>query len=157
MTHVAWCFLAILRLAPTAPSSPAPEDADARLTRLLDVATDVAEVAPTRADAALLLAVAALESGFSRDVDGPACAPWVVRRRGCDDGKAKGLWQMHDRAGARVPAERRAQAREALRRLRGSLGACRDLTMYASGQCGAGRVAADRRLTLARRVEAWLP
>lgn len=68
--------------------------------------------------AALLVAVAVLESGLAADVDlGPCYRGRDGRGPRCDRGRAYSLWQVHDPA---VEGDRRAAARAALRRLRSS-------------------------------------
>ncbi len=103
----------------------------AREARYLAIATDVAAVvyAPDARTlyagprgrartAALLVAVAVLESGLAADVDlGPCYRGRDGRSSRCDSGRAHSLWQVHS---PEVAGDRRAAAREALRRSRGS-------------------------------------
>jgi len=105
----------------------------AREARYSEIAADVAAVvyapdavvlyAGPRArarTAALLVAVAVLESGLAADVDrGPCYRGRDGRGPRCDRGRAFGLWQVHDPS---VQGDRRAAARAALRLMRGSFG-----------------------------------
>src|SRR5687767_14343616 len=110
MTHVGWIFLCILRLA---PSEDAPTQA-----RYLDIATDIAEVAPDREGAAFLLGMASKESAFAWEADHPdGCVSWWIAVRRCDNGRARSMWQFHT---TRV-LSRQEQAREALRQMRASM------------------------------------
>lgn len=147
------------------PAYPeAVESADERKARYGDIAADLALVlteelpeASRRPMAALMTAVAIRESGLAKDVDAPACSLARIRRGGCDAGLAKSLWQVHQ---AEPFGSRQEAAREALRRVRISLKACRwlpseaRLAAYASGTCASSaghRVSRDR-FTLARKL-----
>jgi len=133
---IAW-ILSLLTLAlPPERIAAMPgweETPAAREARYSEIATDIAAVvyapdavvlyAGPRArahTAALLVAVAVLESGLAADVDrGPCYRGRDGRGPRCDRGRAFGLWQVHDRA---VQGDRRAAARAALRLMRGSFG-----------------------------------
>ena len=68
--------------------------------------------------AALLVAVAVLESGLAADVDrGPCYRGRDGRGPRCDSGRAYSLWQVHD---ASVAGDRRKAAARALRIMRSS-------------------------------------
>lgn len=148
-----------------APRYPeAAETVEERTARYREFAGDVAQVleeelpaAARRPMAALLVAVAIRESGLAKDVDAPSCSPTRVRGGGCDGGRAKSVWQVQQ---AEPFATRRDAAREALRRVRRSLSACRSLpaesrlAAYAAGVCGssAGQRLSRDRFTLARKL-----
>ena len=133
---VAWVLSLLILSVPPARLSAQPgweETIAAREARYLAIATDVAAVvyAPDarvlyagprgRArTAALLVAVAVLESGLAADVDiGPCYRGRNGRSPRCDSGRAASCWQVHDKS---VEGNRPAAIREALRRLRGSFG-----------------------------------
>ena len=133
---VAWILSLLLYAVPPERVAAAPgweETPAARAARYEAIAADVAAVvyapdavvlyAGPRArarTAALLVAVAVLESGLAADVDrGPCYRGRDGRGPRCDRGRAFGLWQVHDPA---VAGDRRAAARAALRLMRGSFG-----------------------------------
>lgn len=180
---VAWILsLLVLALPPDrVQTMPGWEETPAaREARYLAIATDVAAVAyaPTapvlyagpraRAHtAALLVAVAVLESGLAADVDaGPCYRGRDGRSTRCDSGRAFGLWQVH---APEVAGDRRAAARAALRLLRSSFAAAtgeRDhpwspeerlthrLDLYAGGHLRAAHRLGMARLALADRLAA---
>lgn len=133
---IAWILSLLLYAAPPDRLDAAPgwdETPAARAARYDAIAADVAAVvyapdavllyAGPRArahTAALLVAVAVLESGLAADVDrGPCYRGRDGRGPRCDRGRAYSLWQVHDPA---VQGDRRAAARAALRLMRGSFG-----------------------------------
>lgn len=133
---VAWILSLLLYAAPPDRLDAMPgwdETPAARAARYEAIAADVAAVvyapdavvlyAGPRArahTAALLVAVAVLESGLAADVDrGPCYRGRDGRGPRCDRGRAHSLWQVHDPA---VQGDRRAAARAALRLMRGSFG-----------------------------------
>ena len=180
---VAWILsLLVLALPPDrVQAMPGREETlAAREARYLSIATDVAAVvyapaspvlyAGSRArahTAALIIAVAVLESGLAADVDaGPCYRGRDGRSMRCDSGRAHGLWQVHD---PNVQGDRRAAARAALRILRGSFAAStgeRDhawsaeerlshrLDLYAGGRSRAAHLLGMARLALADRLAA---
>ncbi len=134
---------AMLVLSPPEKHRPPPgweettEEARARYGR---IAADIAAVARTRVEAAMLVGVAWHESGFSRDVDEGPCFQGKGFKGRCDGGRALGLWQLQATA-PELRGDRRAQAREALRRLLHSRKACstneppEQLAAYSGGTC----------------------
>jgi hypothetical protein len=140
---------ALLALSPHPSAHPLPgwaETEDAHRARLASIAEDVASVARTPAEAAVLLGVAAHESGFSADVDAGQCYRGKGHERRCDAGRAVSLWQLQTgdaEARERWRTNRRAAAHEALRRALGSRAVCArrglpTLALYASGSCEHG-------------------
>ncbi len=101
------------------------------------MAQAIADVAPDRATAALLVVFAFRESSYRADVKG-------------DGGASCGAWQTPC---ARTPKDVRGQAVLALAIMRASMLACPDypLSVYASGSCTS---AAGRRISTARIAEA---
>lgn len=149
---------------PTYPT--ATETRQERAARLEEIAEDIAEVAALeepgvfgtpRRSAAYLVALAWEESRFARDVDLGPCDPERVAARGCDDGRARTMWQLH-RLEAWPP--RQEAARVALRRAQGSFMVCARqpfafrLAAYASGNCHGGHEKSRIRVTLAERLAA---
>lgn len=154
----AWALRVLLTLSPlTAPREALPGWAETpweRGVRYVAIASDVAAAADEacgsrgegcrRWAVAVLLGVAWHESGFAADVDAGRC---YRGRDGkgprCDGGRAWGLWQMQGSGdeGKAWARDRRAGAREALRRIGRSLRACRRLpreealSAYAGGRC----------------------
>jgi hypothetical protein len=166
-------FAALLSLSPpdaTAEQLPGwAETAEARRDRYRSIADDVAAVVEERVTtsgacgsletcraraAGMLLGIARHESGFAADVDAGRC---YRGRDGkgprCDGGAAHSMWQL--RSGGEEAAlfdrDRRAAAREALRRAGRSIGACRalpkeeQLVAYAGGRCVTPHPVAVRR------------
>lgn len=126
----------------TVPTYPtATETVEQREARYETFAADVAEVAQEdpmpREAAALLTAMAFVESGFARDVDVGPCDPARVRAHGCDGGRSGSAWQV---MGLREWTRPEA-ARKALAAIRRSQRACRrntfetSLAAYARGDC----------------------
>jgi len=116
--------------------------------------------------AALLLAIAWHESGYSRDVDLGPC--WRGRANDgprCDHGRAHCLLQVHARDGktlegwtpAELHADREKCFRAGLHIVQRSFAACRKnppqhrLAAYASGRCDAGQSGSERLLALGER------
>lgn len=133
---VAWILSLLLYAAPPDRLDAMPgwtETPAARAARYQSIAEDVAAVvyAPgaivlyggprARAHtAALLVAVAVLESGLAADVDlGPCYRGRDGRSARCDRGRARCILQVHD---ARAEGNRRECIRIALRLMRGSFG-----------------------------------
>ena len=141
---------ALLALSPRPLPHPLPgwaETDEQHRARLASIAEDVAAVARTRVEAALLLGVARHESGYAPDTDqGATCYRGKGYEKRCDGGRAVSLWQLQTgdaEARERYRTNRRAAAREALRRALGSRGACVPqglpaLALYASGSCHHG-------------------
>lgn len=164
----AWILVLLLAIAPPG-RTPARESAEAGRARYEAIAADIAAVVedPDEAPlfggplgrertAALLVAVAYMESGLRVDVD-------TGSRRG-DGGRSCTLWQLQrGRLGcAPLLADRRLAAREALHAMRLSQGACRGpidrmLGAYAAGSCDRGAVASRARVHLAQRIFAAHP
>jgi hypothetical protein len=159
----AWIFALLVAVSPPG-RVPARETLEAGEERYRAIAADVADVVASAPPifagpdgrartAALLVAVAALESGLRLDVDSG------TRRGG---GGECGLWQTMPVAG-RCPETRRAGAALALERMRRSFAACHAapvaerLAAYASGHCSAGLAESRARVGLAQRVVARHP
>lgn len=159
----AWIFALLLAVSPPG-RVPARETAEAGEVRYRAIADDVAAVVASsppifsgdlgrERTAALLVAVAALESGLRLDVDDG-------RKRG--PARECGLWQTMPVAG-RCPETRRAGAVLALERMRRSFAACHArpvaerLAAYASGRCDAGLAESRARVELARSLVARHP
>ena len=143
---------ALMALSPRPSAHPFPgwlESDEAHKARLEAIADDVAAVARTETEAALLVGVAWHESGFAPDVDAGDCyitGGWAKR---CDSGRAVSLWQLQFGDAERrelARKDRRYAAQEALRRLLGSLASCGGggprLALYAGGACNRGHKAA---------------
>lgn len=164
MTLEAFALAALLALAPPARRSAPPgwtETEEAYRARLESVAADIAAVSTTRTHVGALVGVAVHESALAPDVDAGRCyrlGTWANR---CDGGRAIGLWQLQDAdpvKRALYRTSRRDAAREALRRILGSLGACRALeprlrlASFASGTCSRGWEAAQGLDAFVRRA-----
>ena len=181
---VAWILSLLLYAVPPERVAAAPgweQTPAARAARYEAIAADVAAVvyapdaivlyAGPRArahTAALLVAVAVLESGLAADVDrGPCYRGRDGRGPRCDRGRAFGLWQVH---APEVEGDRRAAARAALRLMRSSLGwaaargrevgwdaatvAAHRLDVYAGGGSAVAHRLGAARLALADRLAA---
>lgn len=151
----AYALACLLALAPPARRSAPPgweETEETYRGRLSGIAGDIGAVSTSRMHVAALVGVGAHESAFAPDTDaGGECyrvGSWASR---CDGGRAVSLWQLQDADPERralFRSDRRAAAREALRRILGSLGACRQnepalrLARFASGTCSRGWEAA---------------
>lgn len=146
MDLTATVFAALLSLAPHARQHPPAgweETREAYEARLRSIAEDIASAADgDRERAAKLLGVAWHESGFAADVDAGLCAH--EERGRCDGGRAASLWQLQEADAVRMMLyrlDRRAAAREALRRIERSERACsanapaERLAAYAGGVC----------------------
>lgn len=169
---VAWVLALIHAIAPRPAVVPGIEETAAhREERLEEVAEDIAAAAfdprspplplgahPRSRAAALLVAVAALESGFAADADLGPCSRHPVSR--CDGGRAVSLWQLRVTYDQRddLFASRRRAAALALERMRQSLWACSSspawdrLAVYASGSCARGVEASRARLGAGSRL-----
>lgn len=124
--------------------------------RYVSIARDVAQVASEEKPlylgifaeertALVLLAIARHESDFRADVD-----TGLVRG---DHGRSCTLWQLNRGVVACEPllGDRKAAAREALRAVRQSFGACHGtLNAYVSGSCDRGQTIAARYLWTAQ-------
>lgn len=148
---VAWILALLVYAAPPERLAAEPgweETAEQRSARYAEIAADIAAVtyAPTapvlyggpraRAHtAALLVAVAVLESGLAADVDrGPCYRGRDGRGPRCDRGRSASCWQIRLEPGERTRegwtqadlfADRRKAIRVALRLMRGSFGLAR--------------------------------
>ena len=129
------------------------ETAEARAARYASIAADVGAVVDhacrdrgpgcVRWALGVLLGVAYHESGFRPDVDAGRCYRGPGHERDCDGGASHSLWQLRagGEEGAVYDHDRRAAAREALRRAGRSWNACRRnpeaerLAAYAGGRC----------------------
>ena len=100
-------------LALGAPQSVAPS-----------LAASVAQYAKTPTEVAFMLAWGRHESGFLARIIANDCKRWE-----CDRGRARGAWQLHERAAgsdwAALPGNIDAQARSAARMTRWALGRCK--------------------------------
>lgn len=159
----AWILALLMALSPPARAASLPqlpgwaETAEARELRYHAIAEDIAAVSGSASDAAVLVALAWLESGFAPDVDAMQCYRGVTGRNArCDSGHARSLWQLH----AHVETRREAAAL-ALRMVHRSRNACggglHGLEIYAAGRCSTdatpGIFAASRkRIELARKL-----
>ncbi len=157
---------ALLSLAPHARQRPPAgweESPEAYEARMAWIAEDIAAAAEgSRERAAKLLGVAWHESGFAPDVDAGLCANEARGR--CDGGRAASLWQLQDRDPVRMMRyrlDRRAAAREALRRIERSERLCgkngpqEALAIYAGGVCDLLTVRAAARSLWASVERAW--
>jgi hypothetical protein len=166
MTLAAWVLSLLTVLAPPARMAALPsypgwhETAEQWTQREQAIAADVAAVAGSREEAALLVAVAWHESALAADVDRGPCYQGRAHQR-CDGGRAVSIWQLQGADADRAiwQASRRAAALEARRRLRLSARACVPrygalgaLRAYASGTCRAGKEASASMVRLARRL-----
>jgi len=146
----AFALAALLVLVPVAKRSAPPgwtEAEDTYRARLESIANDVGGIARNRFEAALLIGVLVHESAAAPDVDAGNCyrvGRWAPR---CDGGRAVSMWQLQDSDPGRrevYRTDRRAAAREALRRMLSSMRRCRALDMplrlsaYAGGDCRRG-------------------
>ena len=188
---IAWLVSLMVVIAPPDKLAAAPqlpgweETAEQKTQRYTSIATDIhsvvydPEVKPLyrgkkgRArTAALLLAIAYMESGFAHDVDKGPCYRKGSYRSRCDGGLSAGLWQARIGAGTTLETvhgidgktqadlfgDRKLQVRVALHMVRRSFKACRSLgqnallNVYASGSCFRGEQPAKARLALATRL-----
>ncbi|HSM93371.1 MAG TPA: hypothetical protein VLT47_10845 [Anaeromyxobacteraceae bacterium] len=157
MTTAALALGALLALSPPdAPHMALPgwaETVEARRARYASFAEDVGavvdracrdrELGCSRWALAVLLGIAIHESGLAPDVDAGRCYRGSGFEGRCDGGASVSVWQL--RAGGEEAAlyarDRRAAAREALRRAGRSWNACRRnptaerLAAYAGGKC----------------------
>lgn len=83
----------LLRL--TLWSGDASEPADARATRLRDIAVAVAGASSSREEAAFLLALGEAETHFARYTAHPQTCVAGPRGARCDAGRAFGYWSLH--------------------------------------------------------------
>lgn len=158
-------FAVLLHLSPLeAPRVAFPgwaESPNDRAWRYASIASDIAEAATDacgergpvcrRWAAATLIGIGWHESGWSADVDiGPCYRGRDGKSPRCDGGNSRSAWQLRGSAEERaVWSDRKAAAREALRRAWRSLNACRALPVawrlsaYSGGRCvSEGRAAA---------------
>jgi hypothetical protein len=153
MLNASTILAALLTLAPRPSAHPLPgwsETLEQHRARMASIAADVAAVARTTTEAAILLGLAHHESGYAPDTDeGAHCYRGPGFKMRCDGGRAVSIWQMQDGDADKREAlrtSRRAAATEALRRALGSVHACRGrgpaLALYASGSCARGHKAA---------------
>lgn len=144
---------ALLALSPRPSAHPLPgwtETEDAHRARLVSIADDIADVARTRVEAALLVGIAWHESGLAPDVDAGRCYHGPGYEGRCDGDRAASIFQLQTgdaEARERWRTSRHDAAREALRRALGSRSACVPrglpaLALYASGSCERGHRAA---------------
>lgn len=154
MDLTAWALAALLAMLPHATRRPPPGWSETRVayeTRLASIAVDVAAVAHNKREAGYLVGVLVHESGADPDVDAGRCYRGPGWERRCDGGRAVSVWQLQDGDAERREVwrtDRRAAAREALRRIASSLRTCHALevalrlSMFASGTCrSSGRAA----------------
>jgi hypothetical protein len=179
----AWILALMLHLSPEErwKSLPGHEETKAeRRARYEAIAADIASTVEKgdaihkkrEADAALLVAVTYLESGFQKDVDvGPCYRPNANDKR-CDEGRAACIAQIRIRDGytsehthgiagltlADLFKERKKCLAIAKFMLRRSFRACTKdgpdarMDVYASGRCGYGREEGKKRLKLAEKL-----
>lgn len=176
---VAWILALITAASPPTrlhtPPSDWSETSEERATRLAGVAEDIAQVAESEAplpfgsapranSAALLVAVASLESDFAIDVDKGPCSTRIKGR--CDGGASACILQIHVGAGKthqgwtreELFADRRKCLRAGLALMRRSMNACASaplldrLAAYASGLCELGRVRSRDRMSLEQQL-----
>lgn len=178
---VAWILSLIVSFAPPAKVASGPqfegweETADEKLVRYEAIATDLYETVFENPDNAslfsggfkgklrtttLLLATAAHESAFSRDVDQGPCFRKNGYKGRCDSGKAYCMMQVHVGPDGKTPegwtgeelfADRKKCFTTALNGMRRSIRACRKvhktpnlwLSAYASGDCERGGKGAE--------------
>ncbi len=165
-----WILALLLALAPRPFAVPSmPETQPAYEQRLDEVASQLAAQVGGPREAALMVALAFMESGFAVDADRGPCDRHLGVGR-CDGGRSVSMWQVmiangETREGydkADLFLHREHAIHEALRRVRRSLGGCRAggpdaaLDVYAGGRCSApGELVRARgleRLALARRL-----
>lgn len=172
-----WALAAMLFLVPhgighSFPGwSETPAELEARYTQ---IAIAVGEVAKTKSEAALLLALAYHESAFAQDVDVGPCyrgkrgGGWWSR---CDAGTSYSVWQVKPYrkadgslvTGATLQADRKVAARRALTLALGSLGLCRklgprdQLSAYIRGTCATGIAGSGARYDKWKQLESWQP
>ena len=123
-------------------------DAPDEWWRLIDTTTAITDASRNDTEAALLISVGWMESGWLREVE--------QEERLGDGHLARGAWQMHDILWLQhdVPG----QAVEAIKRIRGSFGACGNLpyeerlSAYASGSCDRGAAESRARMAVTKRV-----
>lgn len=197
-TVVAWIFALMSFLAPPERLTAAPhvqlpgweETLEQRTERYESIAKDIYEVVydpaaklPYRGKrgraqtAALLVAIAFMESGFMPDVDKGPCYRKGNFRSRCDGGLSAGMWQarlgegetllsIHGIDGlkqADLFRDRKVQVRIALHMVNKSFRAARllgpedVLNVYASGRTGAGQKGGLARLQTAKRAYAARP
>jgi len=121
--------------------------------RPIVIAETIAAHSRNETEAAVLVAVGWMESGWRADV--------VSEARLGDGGAARGAYQLHNALG--IAGDFDAQTEEAARRIRSSFAQCAAspyedrLSVYASGRdCEAGAAASRARLAVARRVLAQM-
>ncbi|NUP04506.1 MAG: hypothetical protein HOW73_00405 [Polyangiaceae bacterium] len=179
----AWILALMLHLSPQERWKSLPgheETVGERRARYESIAADIATTVGEgdgidrnrHQDAALLVAVTFLESGFQKDVDvGPCYRPSADSKR-CDSGRAACLAQIRIRDGRTSEhthgiggltqedlfKDRKKCLAIAKHMLRRSFRACAKdgpdarMDVYASGRCGVGREEGKKRLKLAEKL-----
>lgn len=162
----AWILTLLLALSPTPPKYAFPgwaETKEEHVDRLSGIAGSIARATNSASDAAALVSLAVLESGLEKSVDvGPCYRGPLGTNARCDNGHAYSIWQLHvtSTLNADDLGNRDIAAKQALRAVRWSLGACgggdHGLDLYAGGHCGkAGSEISTKgkaRLDLARKL-----
>jgi hypothetical protein len=154
---------ALLALSPHPSAHPLPgwaETEDAHRARLASIAEDVASVARTPTEAAILVGIGWHESGWQPDVDAMSCYRGPGWERRCDGGRAWTAYQMQTSDPEQIAAwrDRKVASREALRRALGSLRRCAKnspdtrMAAFASGSCEHGHKAARELHAAVRRA-----
>lgn len=176
MTEAQWILAAMLHVAPVEklPQFPGypetPLESRARYAEIAEVIADTCDDAKSvRGCTSMLVAIAAGESGFSRDTDiGPCYRKGAYWKR-CDSGRAASVWQAQawgvDWDGekitvARLFADRHLAAWQTLRVARASLARCGggvDSLSGLSGRCIKGEGPWRARYRLWQRVMVWEP
>jgi len=178
-----WILALMLHLSPADRWTASPghdESREARLARYTSIAADIDATLEkgdriqrtAQQDAALLVAVTFMESGFAKDVDvGPCYRPSADSKR-CDSGLAAciaqirvgpGLTSLHTHGIAGLSQDDLFRQRKkclqiARFMLRRSFRACTKdgpdarMDVYASGKCGSGRDEGKKRLRLAEKL-----
>lgn len=104
-------ILALIASLPPFHAEPRPEQPDERLARLRVVSEAVSALELDATWTAAVLAVGWHESRFARYVQEGRCADGPAGAR-CDQGLARGTWQVHRQACPRAWAERSGSAGE---------------------------------------------
>jgi len=156
--------LAVLLLHPSWSDRHVSPDVRARA--LTPVAEAIAEASGSTAEAARLVALGLHESRFGISVVRDGCSG--LPASACDRRRARGAWQLHSAAcveayehRAGTEASIHAEARCAVRLMRGYMSSCREhgaspahaaFAAMALGHCGLW-VGSDQRVQTARRIE----
>lgn len=162
MIQSAVILAALLRLS---PYSGDHETAAERAARLAPVADAISAVVRSRSEVAMMLALGLHESGFSALVQAGKCSELGIRKA-CDNGKARGVFQLHAEAYRFADGSvesLRAEAGCAIRLLRWNAerGKEHTLTPQHAAFCGYAAKAwswpdANRRVKTAREILARL-